>query len=50
MNTTQQQYLDSIREETERSVRTTMGEPAYDAYRKQPAANWLRQLSPDPKN
>lgn len=43
-----QRALENIRTETENAVRTVLGERAFEAYRRQPGAGWLRNLAPAP--
>jgi hypothetical protein len=40
--------LQAIRAETENSIRAVFGEKAFESYQRQPAASWLRNISPDP--
>jgi hypothetical protein len=42
--------LQEIRKETENAIKGVFGEKAWDSYRKQPNAYWIRSISPDPKN
>jgi len=41
--------LQNIRTETERSMQQVFGDKGYASYQKQPAASWLKGISPDPK-
>jgi hypothetical protein len=40
--------LQGIQSETERSIRTTMGDKAFESYQKNPSASWLKNLAPKP--
>jgi DNA-binding ferritin-like protein len=42
--------LQGIQAETERSIRTTMGDKAFESYQKNPTASWLKNLAPKPVN
>ncbi len=42
--------LQGIRTETENSIKAVFGDKAWESYRKQPGAYWIRGISPDPKN
>lgn len=41
--------LQGIRIETENSIRTVFGHPAFDSYVNLPGNHWLKGISPDPK-
>jgi hypothetical protein len=42
--------LKGIRAETESSIRTVFGDKTWNSYQNQPAAHWLKSISPDPKS
>jgi hypothetical protein len=46
----QQAALQGIRAETEKSIQQVFGTSAWDSYKKQQSAYWLKSLSPDPKS
>jgi hypothetical protein len=45
-----QQALRDIRMETEKAIQTVFGQKAWDSYQRQPAAMWMKNISPDPKS
>jgi len=45
-----QQALKDIRAETEKAVQTVFPDKAWQSYQKQPAALWMKNISPDPKS
>jgi hypothetical protein len=45
-----QQALKGIRVETEKAIQSVFPDKAWESYQKQPAAMWMRNISPDPKS